>query len=66
MGLAVGLDGEAAHDIHIGYEAVPTVRVHQVHGGSAHDVDACVDQNEFRLSGDGVVVNVLPDPKEFD
>jgi hypothetical protein len=65
VGFAMGFDGQAAHDVDVRSEAVPSIGVQELHGRATHDVDSGVDQNQGRLVCCHQIIRVLADAKHL-
>ena len=65
VGFAMSLDGQPTHDIDVRSKAVPSIRVQELHGGTPHDVNSDVDQNQGRLVCRDQIIRVLADAKHL-
>lgn len=61
----MSLDGQAAHDVDVRSEAVPSIGVQELHGRATHDVDSGVDQNQGKLVCGHQIIRVLADAKHL-
>ena len=64
--LAMGTNGDFAHDVGVGAKAIPAIGVHEPNGRAAHQIEGRVNEYQFGFPGGREVIGVLADTEDID